>query len=542
MSNLSNQQTNQSFNGLLQVQGGITSTLQTVQDGNGNPTGLQISSTGANVTTSDTYVASVGGVQIVGADPRLISDGFGDVLSVKDFGAVGNGVTDDLAAIQTAINACPSGGAVYLPRATYSVSAHITLSDGVALIGDSAFSSVLIWKSATWDGNGIIAENATIIQNIKLLSDNYLANGQLISISAKNSVYINKCEFIKYYNAIYVGSSPIPVNPKIVNCNFYDPSVITGGSAIVLDNFSNATVDGCLIAGPAFPAAQPDAAIKINNGDTCFISNTNITLHGAALYVATLAAANCYALKINNCAFDSAGSISSGGYKSSAEFSPAGNVYNTTITNSWFGLSSNQNGCAILPNGSGVVDGISFTGCQFVANADAGFIAVGSNVKNWNVTGGFSCGNTLYGYRAASGTSNFSITGTLAGNIAARGANGKGIAVDAAASNNYLIADNNVVGNTVDNLIDLGTGANARVTNNLGYNGVSALVGLTVGASPWTYTAGHTPETIYFGGGTISSILVDGQNVSTQTQISLAPNESLVLTYTVTPTVLRKKM
>lgn len=542
MSNLSNQQINQSFQGLLQVPGGITSTLQTVQDGSGNPTGLQLSSAGASVTTSSTFVASKGGIQITGSQPRLISDGFGDFLSVKDFGAAGDGITDDLAAIQAAINACPSGGAVYLPRGTYSVSSHITLTDGVALIGDSSFASVLMWKSATWDGNGIIAENATIIQNIKLLSDNYLANGNLISVSAKNNVYVNKCDFLKYYNAVFVGSSPVSVNFKVADCSFYDPSVITGGSAILLDNFSNATIDSCLISGPSFPAAQPDSGIKINNGDTCFISNTNITLHGSALYVTTLASANCYALTINNCLFDSAGQVSSGSYKSSAEFSPAGNVYNTTISNSWFGLSSNKSGCSITPSGAGVVDGISFTGCQFVANADAGFVAVGSNVKNWTITGGFSCGNTVYGYRAASGTSNFSIIGTVAGNIAGRGANGRGIVVDAAASNNYLIADNNVVGNTVANLIDNGTGANARVTNNIGYNGDSALTGLTVGASPWTYTAGHTPETIYIGGGTISSILVDGQNVLTQTNISLAPNESLVLTYTVTPTVLRKKM
>lgn len=45
MSNLGPQQQNASFAGLLQVPGGITSTLQTVQDGNGNPTALSISTT-----------------------------------------------------------------------------------------------------------------------------------------------------------------------------------------------------------------------------------------------------------------------------------------------------------------------------------------------------------------------------------------------------------------------------------------------------------------------------------------------------------------
>jgi len=114
MSNLSNQQINASFPDLLQVPGGITSALKTVQDGNGNPTGLQISSAGANVTTSNTYVVSEGGTQLANAVPRLISDGFGDCVSVKDFGAVGDGVTNNLTAITNCI-ASANGKTIYVP-------------------------------------------------------------------------------------------------------------------------------------------------------------------------------------------------------------------------------------------------------------------------------------------------------------------------------------------------------------------------------------------------------------------------------------------
>jgi len=120
MTNLSNKQINQTFEGLLQVPGGITSTLQTVQDGNGNPTGLQLSSAGANVTTSDTFVASLDGTQIINTVPRLISDGFGDYVSVKDFGAVGDGSTNDAIAIQNAINAT-EGGTLFFPEGTYYI-------------------------------------------------------------------------------------------------------------------------------------------------------------------------------------------------------------------------------------------------------------------------------------------------------------------------------------------------------------------------------------------------------------------------------------
>jgi hypothetical protein len=124
MSSLANQQQNLSFPGLLQVPGGITSALQQVQDGDGNATGLSLSSTGASVTTSSTFQASINGTTIVGALPRLISDGFGDMPSVKDFGAVGNGVTDDTAAFTAAIAASPLGASI--PAGSYKITGTIT--------------------------------------------------------------------------------------------------------------------------------------------------------------------------------------------------------------------------------------------------------------------------------------------------------------------------------------------------------------------------------------------------------------------------------
>ena len=59
-----------------------------------------------------------------------------EVVNVKAFGATGDGITDDTAAIQNAINAVPSkGGVVFLPTGTYTLTSTLTLKPHLALIG-----------------------------------------------------------------------------------------------------------------------------------------------------------------------------------------------------------------------------------------------------------------------------------------------------------------------------------------------------------------------------------------------------------------------
>lgn len=84
------------------------------------------------------------GVGSTAASPQLKN--VAKVFNVKDYGAVGNGTTNDLTAIQNAINAASTagGGTVFFPAATYSVNNRIVPKSNVTLLGVQSASIITI--------------------------------------------------------------------------------------------------------------------------------------------------------------------------------------------------------------------------------------------------------------------------------------------------------------------------------------------------------------------------------------------------------------
>jgi len=76
----------------------------------------------------------------------------GAPVNVLDYGAVGNGVTDDAAAIQSAIDAVSAiGGAVFIPAGSYVVGTSLKPKTAVQIVG-SGYGTQLIQKAANlWE-------------------------------------------------------------------------------------------------------------------------------------------------------------------------------------------------------------------------------------------------------------------------------------------------------------------------------------------------------------------------------------------------------
>jgi hypothetical protein len=140
----------------------------------------------------------------LGAVPTNVQDKLRESVSVKDFGAVGDGVTDDTAAIQSALTAsATSGGELLLNNGTYAVTA-LSVPSNVSFKGESL--NAVLKNISTGVTNFVVidgAENVTI-KNITFDTNSRLgidtsgavAIALTSTSSAVNNTTITGCKFI----------------------------------------------------------------------------------------------------------------------------------------------------------------------------------------------------------------------------------------------------------------------------------------------------------------------------------------------------------
>jgi hypothetical protein len=182
-----------------------------------------------------------------------------DVINVKDFGAVGDGVADDRAAFQ---NAIATGKTVFIPDGTYNLTTGVGISSGTLnLIGSSKDKVKLISNVGTWmflcNVSGIQFENITFDgRRVREINgwpwfDPQPYDGTFRIIQAQSPqgldnsfISIDKCEFLN--------TASLPIffyyfnNVKITNSRFYktgDPGLVFCNKVFWSNNITEYSLD-----------------------------------------------------------------------------------------------------------------------------------------------------------------------------------------------------------------------------------------------------------------------------------------------------------
>jgi hypothetical protein len=195
-------------------------------------------------------------------------------VSVKDFGAVGNGVTNDTSAIQAALNA-GAGKSVYIPAGTYKTSNALTIPSQTVVYGDgpgtvisctNPASSQFIINGGTKCQVHDLSINVTTVGTTPYVAGIEIKNSstfcivQRVSFSGLNwcGVWVNQsdqcqiseCNFANWRGAIQ-DSSDVCIYQNCSN-NIISNNQMNGGGAhgvLIQDPFSGFYPNRTLVIG-----------------------------------------------------------------------------------------------------------------------------------------------------------------------------------------------------------------------------------------------------------------------------------------------------
>jgi hypothetical protein len=191
---------------------------------------VTIISLGGAIPSTDVsnYTATATGT----STSRQIEDRFADVINVKDFGATGNGTTDDTAAIQAAITNS-NGKSVYIPKGTYSVN-QLTCTGNINIYGDGD-SSILKKRTNELNDAGILnIYNGTVAGNVVYAENVYINNIKFVGLYTEPNVAT-----LKDQTLVFITWAK---NINIVQCSF---SNTEGKAVFVRGGCNNININSC---------------------------------------------------------------------------------------------------------------------------------------------------------------------------------------------------------------------------------------------------------------------------------------------------------
>lgn len=191
----------------------------------------------------------------VNATIRTIQSRLREVVSVKDYGAVGDGLTNDTTAFQNAINDVKAtGGTLFVPPGTYIVNALSVASATYSWEFIGAGSNATTLKHATGNGTligGNLAARSITIRGMTLDCEwstyAHPSANHGISLSDANDILIEDVTIRDYKNSailIFANVAGSYKNAQIRNCRAFGNGVTTN-NGFLLDGMRYSSIINC---------------------------------------------------------------------------------------------------------------------------------------------------------------------------------------------------------------------------------------------------------------------------------------------------------
>jgi Pectate lyase superfamily protein len=451
-----------------------------------------------------TYLAPEGG-----GVARSLTSKLGDITNVRDFGATGNGTTDDTASIQSAINAAT--GAIYIPTGTYRITSALAVNAGIHIFGDGMEASVLTPASSTVCLT-VTTASPVIIEALGISYTTPQASGYGIGITAAGGA-TNSLSIIR------------------------DVLISGAATGVLWTNSAFFLMDHCFIQNFSTYGCQVSNANDIDVGDSNITNCTFFNFTGSGTTGAGINWLSSGGLRVENNKFGALAygilftyaTDSGSSAPNTAQLIVTGNSFDTMSTAA---LSMARATATDVFNSVIVANNVMpDCGVGVSIPLDANGAWVSFFIATGNEWIGAGSGSPV-GFEIQS-TTTFNISNnTLFGNTNAT----VGISVGSTATGG-VIQGNNLSGTFATTIVS--TGSSIRVLDNQGVNPIGPSA-LTPGGSPWTYTAGTSPQTLYLSASSsITAVTQDSVSLlgaatgaNTTFTAGLGPNEQITIAYT----------
>lgn len=374
-------------------------------------------------------------------------------VSVKYYGAVGDGVTDDTAAIVAAIAGISAGQVLHFPVGTYKISSQITINKSCTLQGD--YNGSIIASSSGTAGDFLITSSFVQIRGLEFTPSVAQTAGWVIDIpAALRNIVVRDCIMNNFLGGIRNSSTTIDIGWV-----FFWNGVAGQAIVIQIDSGADVAIQHCV----ADAAAQMLRGVYITGCYDVTLLDLNFIHCGQAIQLNPITGVGLGVVAsviATNCSFDT----SNNGLLIGA--SATGSTVRCRFTSCWF---SSMLSRGVLLSPTGTLAGMVFDGCEMYGNALDGVLVNSNTVRDLTLVGNASAGNGGAAFSTATGASYFVLSGNRFGPAGGFGANAMGIFLGGGAGDHFNINNNYVTGNTTNyGGVSLITGTNVVVAGNDG--------------------------------------------------------------------------